>query len=143
VSAGVTLCFWPHLLAKQFLDKQVIVFLLMAFFFALLVSLNCSFIALWEKPFDDEQHYFSIASTQFSLANTRYGLESWLFVVAVSLTTFSLALSLWQSHFVVITLAALGLIVLHQTRATLTPALLRVLADAVLLTPLLYFIVRH
>jgi hypothetical protein len=130
IGAGVTLMVWPTISLPSLLS-----FILLAFSFALLIFLNCSFIALWEKKFDAAQQFVSV---------THYGkLESTLFTLSIVLFIASCVLSLCQHAFGVVALAVLGLVVLHKTRANLTPNLLRVLADAVLLTPLFYLLAVH
>ena len=105
--------------------------------FGALCALNCSFIALWEAPCDRAQGQPSLA-----LRFPRAGL--WLLSASFVLAGLALTLSFVQAHvlFWCVALSALLLCGLYRLgRARLVgPALLRVLADATLLTPLLFLL---
>lgn len=130
--AGVTLVVWSHTVVATLLSFD---FVLLALSFALLVFLNCGFIGLWEKPFDRAQQFVSVAR------HSR--LEPALVSLSALLLVVSCFLSFWQPVFSVIALATLGLLALNYFKTRLSTLLLRVLADGVLLTPLLYLLLRH
>jgi hypothetical protein len=122
VSLGTTLCLWSHF--------SVYPFILATFCFALLITLNCVLIAVWEHSLDQAQSFTSIASRL---------PHQWLRIFGLCLMGFSLALSFWQIFYVPVGLSA-GLLIALQY-ITHKTALRRVLADAMLLTPLLWLLV--
>ena len=107
------------------------------FLFSTLCALNCSLIALWEAPCDRAQ-----AQPSVILRYPRAAL--WLPLLALGLAGLALALALVEAHalFLCVAVSALLLFVLHRLgRAySLKPALLRVLADAALFTPLPFLV---
>jgi hypothetical protein len=130
VSLGVTLCLWSQVTSGTLLLELA----LATFCFTLLISLNCIVIALWETSLDAAQGYSSIA---------RFETRAWLIPFTLSFLGLTLALgvlapSVWRTFYLPVFFAALALLVLHRARTQLGTSLLRVLADAVLLTPLLF-----
>ena len=103
--------------------------------FACLCTLNCLFIALWERDLD-------VAQKQVSLLGSSPQSASFIPVLTVLLLLL-LALSYNFLPFVIVvalSLSGLLLLGLHRFRARFSLQALRVLADAALLTPLLFLI---
>jgi hypothetical protein len=121
MSLGVTLCLWSWVMMLELF--------LPTFCFALLITFNCVLIAYWEKPFDVVQGYASIALTTS---------QAWLTPFMLTLVGLALTLSFWQVFYVPVLLSAAALLGLHVARDCFSLSLLRVLADAVLLGPLLF-----
>ncbi len=123
VSLGVTLCFWP-------LGFEMV---LPALCFAGLITLNCLVIGFGEEMFDRAQQYRSM---------TQYLDKRRLHLTFVSLLLLTLVLSWHTLFYFPVLFSTLGLWGLYQMQGSLRPALRRVLADLILLSPLLiYFVV--
>jgi hypothetical protein len=121
VSLGTTLCLWSHITLHLALATIA---------FALLITLNCVLIAFWEHSLDIAQGFTSVAARL---------PHPWLTVFEISFMGLSLSLSFWQTFYTPVWLSASLLLALpYLIRKT---ALRRVLADAVLLTPLLWLLV--
>ena len=103
--------------------------------FALLCFLNCAFIAFWERAADTQQG-------QHSLARSHPTLRPLLHVLALVLIGVSgisgLILPDMLAMGACLALSGALLLLLEQRRYHLPTRLLRVLADAVLLTPCLF-----
>ena len=103
--------------------------------FAGLCTLNCLFIALWERDLDVAQEQVSLLGSspntaQFIPALTGVFILLVLLSYALQALAFTVALSL----------SAFLLLGLHGLRTELSLTALRVLADAALLTPLLFLL---
>lgn len=103
--------------------------------FALLCSFNCYLIALAEKPLDRAQGAPSLAQ-QFSRLEPLLKCLLPAFTLALSL----LALYLQTSLYLIMAVSSFGLYILLLKRNQLDSELLRVLADTVLLSPLLFIL---
>ena len=101
--------------------------------FGALCFLNCAFIAKWEDKID-QAHGISSLASRLPWLSKRLPVTGVLLIGACFITGFDSPKPTFE-----IALAAFGLLGLHQTRRYLNPQLRRVLADAVLLTPLLPF----
>lgn len=128
VSLGVTLCLWTQVHAEVYLELA-----LAALCFALLITLNCILIAVWEELFDKAQEFSSVA---FTLP------RRWLKLFITTFLGMMITLSFYHRFYLPLALAVIGLFALHEARDKLKVSLLRVLADAVLLTPLLLILLR-
>lgn len=109
--------------------------LLSGMLFALLCFLNCAFIAFWERDADTQQDQRSLARSHPRLRPLLHGLA--LLLAAMS------GLSLWLLPEMLSVWACLALSSgllwwLEQRHQQLPTPVLRVLADAVLLTPCLF-----
>ena len=123
VSLGVTLCFWP-------VGFEMV---LPALCFAWLIILNCLVIGLGEEMFDKAQQYCSMS---------QYLGEREFRLVFTGLILLTLMLSSSNPFYLPLLFSTVGLWGLYQVQDSLMPALRRVLADLVLLSPLLmYFVV--
>ena len=123
-AAGVTLVLWPQL---PWWPQLMLPTLL----FAGLCSLNCSLIALWEAEVDRQQGQLSIMQSHPQVAGY---LEPSCLVLA--------GLAWWLAPFplgLALALAALNLYGLQRCASHMSRSALRVLADALLLTPLLFY----
>jgi hypothetical protein len=129
VSLGVTLCLWTQINAGRQLELA-----LATLCFALLITLNCMLIAVWEETLDKAQQFSSIA-----LTISQRWLESSILIFLGAMV----ALSFYQRFYIPIVLAGVALFVLHGVWDKLNTSLLRVLADVVLLTPLLLILITH
>ena len=128
VSLGVTLCFW----------QVGFEMMLSALCFAWLITLNCLVIGFGEEMFDRAQQYCSMTL----YINTGYLGKHRLHLMFVGLMVLTLMLSLNTFFYLPILFSTLGLWALYQFQGNLTPALRRVLADLLLLSPfLMYFVV--
>ena len=128
VSLGVTLCFWT-------VGFEMV---LPALCFAWLVILNCLVIGVGEKVFDRAQQYRSMTL----YINTGYLGQRALKLAFAGLLLPILILSRGNPFYLPLLFSTLGLWALYQFQGSLTPALRRVLADAILLSPfLIYFVV--
>ena len=111
--------------------------LLPVLLFGTLCALNCSLIALWEAPCDRAQ-----AQPSVILRHPR--VASWLPPLALGLAGLALALALVGARalFLCVAVSALLLWGLYRLGRAhpVTPALLRVLADAALFTPLPFLV---
>lgn len=123
VSLGVTLCLWRQITSLDLM--------LATFSFALLVTLNCILIAVWEEPLDKAQ---GVSSAAFTLS------QRWLEPFIIIFLGTMIAFSFYQHFYIAIALAISALFGLNIARDKLDISLLRVLADAVLLTPLLLIV---
>jgi len=150
---GLYLAFVHFSDAKQFIPKELQIalvfslgvhvalsawhlpYLLSGLLFALLCFLNCAFIAFWERTADTQQ-------AQRSLARSHPTLRPLLHVLALVLIGTSSISGLILPDMLAIgaCLAVSGalLLLLEQRHHVLPTSLLRVLADAVLLTPCLF-----
>jgi hypothetical protein len=124
VSLGTTLCLWPYSSLFQLGFAMLC--------FALLITLNCVLIALWEQPLDKAQRFSSIASRVHQNDVTAF---------AVCLLALTLTLRFFTVFYWPLCLSAGLLLFLHTTGHKHTSSLLHVLADTVLLAPLLWLIV--
>jgi hypothetical protein len=88
-------------------------------------------IAVWEETLDRAQRFSSVA---FTLS------QCWLEPCMVIFLGTMAAFSFYQHFYIAIALAISALFGLHSSRDKLNVSLLRVLADAVLLTPLLLIV---
>jgi hypothetical protein len=120
ISLGVTLPLWSQVPVTALFFPTLC--------FALLATLNCVLIALWEKPLDLAQGFHSI-----NLSKSRV----WLTAGMIAFIGLMFMLSFWQVFYIPLLLATLALLGLQLARERFSLAALRVLADAVLLTPLL------
>ena len=103
--------------------------------FAGLCTLNCLFIALWERDLDVAQEQVSLLGSSPKTAHFIPILTGFFILV----TTFSYTLQP-PVFTVALSLAALLLLGLHTLQAKLSLTALRVLADVALLTPLLFLL---
>lgn len=101
--------------------------------FCALCFLNCAFIAKWEDQID-QAHGISSLADRLPWVWKRLPLTATLLIGACLITGLNS-----PQPIVEIALATFGLVGLNQTRRYINPQLRRVLADAVLLTPLLPF----
>ena len=101
--------------------------------FGALCFLNCAFIAKWEDQID-QAHGISALAHRLPWLWKRLPVTAIVIVGACIITGISTPKPTFE-----IALATFALVGLHQTRIYLDPQLRRVLADAVLLTPLLPF----
>lgn len=103
--------------------------------FALLCFLNCAFIAFWERAADTQQAQRSLARTHPSVRPLLHALALALIGISgISALLLPDMLAVW----VCLGLSGALLLLLEQRRHQLSTRLLRVLADAVLLTPCLF-----
>lgn len=100
--------------------------------FAALCVFNCLLIAVWEKRIDAEQSAVSLAQR---VPKLRSYLQ--LSLGIFTLMSFLFAISLGSPFYAAITLASLGLLLFLKQQTRFSTDLLRVLADAVLLSPVL------
>jgi hypothetical protein len=106
-------------------------FLVPSLFFAVLCTLNCISIAVWERPLDAAQRRGSI-STAFP-GTARFVLPALVVLAAMALAIFGLhAFRLY----VCVAMSALLLAGLHIFRCHLQPDVCTALADIVLLSPI-------
>jgi len=134
-AVGVSLPLWSRF--PQFLWHAAVPWI----FFALLCSLNCVAIECWEKPRDT-----------IPAGNIAHPLVRWadprLTQIAGALALAALITSLVPLHtgffawdLLAISLSALLLLILNIRRSMLSPAVLRVLADAALVLPAIILLV--
>ena len=103
--------------------------------FALVCFLNCALITRWEQNVQDLRHPASLLNSFPRL--TRRGLQPLCWVLGAMAA--GLGVSLHTALFLPLAASALSLGVLDRCRQRLSVNMLRVLADAVLLTPWIYF----
>ena len=101
--------------------------------FAILCFSNCSFISLWEEPIDVLHKQPSLARQNLSRKTLSYLLQAML----VSLTIFVVVAPLSSDLKLAFILSGLGLGLLQVTASKTSVQLRHVLADVVLMTPLL------
>lgn len=123
---GTSITLWSRVSDSQQLVMAI-------FCFAVLCFLNCSFISLWEKPIDVLHKQPSLARQKLSPDKLSYILQGAVLglVIFVALLPFGFNLKL------AIIVSSLGLSLLQVTASKTSVQLRRVLADVVLMTPLL------
>ncbi len=128
-AVGTGLSLWSQLDAST-----VVLFSLATLCFASLCFLNCSFISLWEKSVD-------VLHQQPSLARTTdvHKLSNVLQLAVISLCALSLLLPFDLSLKIAFGLSSMGLWLVNYTK--ISTKLKRVLADVVLMSPLLVLMV--
>ncbi len=107
-------------------------FALSVLMLGIVCSASCIFISVWERDADIAAGDRSIASDQSGIPPQFRSLLPWL-VALYGIAAFA---DPWQIH-ISAGLSALGLYLMARFEKNLPPILLRVLADGVLLTPLL------
>lgn len=139
-AAGILLFILPKL--STVLNASYILFGLGLAAFVLLCFVNCSLIALWEKALDESQDQSSIIQ---KLPKLEHSLPTRCLFLAV-LTSIVASLTLMSSFSIIFTCTAasfLCLYILHKSHKNLQTQTIRVLADAVLLTPLIPLLLSH
>jgi len=133
-ATGSTLTFWSQLHSLG--NVESILFILVTICFAMLCFLNCSFISLWEKSVDILHKQPSMARAS-NIQTLTFQLKSAVLI----LIAISILLPIGFELRVAFILSSLGLWLLQYTQAKTSVDLRRVLADVVLMTPLLSLLV--
>ncbi len=103
--------------------------------FGVLIFLNCAYIARWEGDLDQESAPFAVRAPWFDV---HLGVLALAFALICGVG--GLLTEVLRPLFAALTLSALLLYSLEHLSSALSPAARRVLADAALLTPLLWLI---
>jgi len=139
-AAGATITFWSQLDSLTVIEN--ILFLSATLCFAMLCFLNCSLIGLWEKSVDVLHQQPSLARTTM---DTDMAIEQLSFLFQSSLVTLmfiTIFLPLSMSLKIAFVLSSLGLWALQYTQAKTSIDLRRVLADVVLMSPLVVLLLQ-
>lgn len=124
----------PHAFAPDGLDEFQ--YFLPVAFFGLVCSASCILISIWERDADLASNDSSFATSRSRLIPHVSTALSGLVVISATLAFFSS----WQL-FLATALAALALRIALHFEERLSRPMLRALADALLLTPLIFFLI--
>lgn len=134
---GTTITFWSQLNSLNM--SQIILFWITTLCFAFICFLNCSFISLWEKSVDVLHQQPSLARMTIDTQRLAFILQ----IAALSLVVVSLCLPFGLALKLALVLSGLGLWFLQTIRMHVSVKLRRVLADVVLMAPLISLLFQN